>query len=266
MKLKLYKSIFHVFSFLSDKTNGANCFVKYKLLLGTLIIGLAGTSAKAQKKETANDTIYLLKPLHSEMASCYKVAVDSTKIQQTSDTLNVKDCSGISCYIVQVAEESALKTRIPTNIDSIINKSLNINVSNELTGIMCYGIVSTTHNNNNIYASRPREGEFYYDQVTTKPASPGSNLSDFQEWIQRNIQYSEEMRKNRVEGEVILSFVINKKGKLINKKIIKGLSKEADKAVLKVVSKSKKWSPGQFCGAPVKTRITIIVKLNSNIS
>ncbi|GAB6123408.1 energy transducer TonB [Dysgonomonas termitidis] len=277
MKLKLYKSLFHVFSFLSDKTNGANLFVRYKLLLGTLIIGLAGISAKAQKKETVNDTIPLRKPLHSEMASCYKVAVDSTKIPQISDTLDikevvvvgrrsiVKDRSAITCYAVQVIEEPVIKTKAPLNIDSIINKPLNTNISNEFAGIMCYGIVNMPYSNDDIYASGPEEREFYYDQVTTKPISPAGNLEDFEKWIQSNLQYSEQMRKSKIEGDVILSFVINKKGKVINKKIVKSPSGEADKEVLKVVSKSKRWKPGQLYGVPVKTRITITIKLNGDI-
>lgn len=277
MKLKLYKSIFYVFSFLSDKTNGASFFVKYKLLLGTLIIGLAGTSAKAQKKEVINDTIPLRKPLYSEMASCYKVAVDSTEIQQTSDTLNVKEVvvvgsrsivknrSGIACYAVQVVDGPVIKPKSSVSIDSITSKSLKMNITNELTGIMCYGISVNPYNNDDIYASRLKEREFDYDQVIIKPISPVGNLEDFEKWLQRNIRYKEQMRRDGIEGVVKLSFIINKKGKVINKKIVKSLSKEADKEVLKVISKSKRWKPGQIYGDPVKTRITITVNLSSDI-
>jgi hypothetical protein len=49
MKLKSYNILFRIFSFLSDRTNGAPFFVKYKLLLGTLIIGMA-TPTKAQER------------------------------------------------------------------------------------------------------------------------------------------------------------------------------------------------------------------------
>ncbi|MBK5721434.1 energy transducer TonB [Dysgonomonas sp. Marseille-P4677] len=277
MKLTLYKSLFHVFSFLSDKTNGVSFFVKYKLLLGTLIIGLSGTSAKAQKKEFLSDTVLFRKPLYSEMASCYKVYIYSTKAPQTSDTLNikevvvigcrsiVKDRSSIACYAVQVIEEPTIKVKAPINIDSITNKPLNINIANEIIGIMCYGITVNPYNNDDIYAHKPREREFYYHQVTTKPISPVGNLEDFEKWVQSYIRYTEQIRKDKIEGEVKLSFVIDKKGKLINKKIVKGLSKEVDKEVLNAVSKSKKWKPGQLYGDPVKTEVTITVKLSSNI-
>ena len=55
MRLKSYNILFHLLSFLSDKTNGAPFFVKYKLLLGMLIIGMI-TSAKAQEKDNERDT------------------------------------------------------------------------------------------------------------------------------------------------------------------------------------------------------------------
>ena len=51
MKLKSYNILFRLFSFLSDKTNGAPIFVKYKILLGTLLLGVVSTSLQAQKKK-----------------------------------------------------------------------------------------------------------------------------------------------------------------------------------------------------------------------
>ncbi|MDU1889497.1 MAG: carboxypeptidase-like regulatory domain-containing protein [Dysgonomonas sp.] len=54
MKIKSYNLLFRIFSYLSDKTNGAPLFVKYKLLLGSLIIGMtATTGCKALKGESS---------------------------------------------------------------------------------------------------------------------------------------------------------------------------------------------------------------------
>ena len=73
MKLKSYNILFCIFSFLSDRTNGASFFVKYKLLLGTLIIGMAAPS-KAQEIVNKQDTL------------CYK-QVANEKVVLKSDTL-----------------------------------------------------------------------------------------------------------------------------------------------------------------------------------
>lgn len=44
MKIRSYKFLFRIFSFLSDKTNGASLFVKYKLVLGALLVSLTTVS------------------------------------------------------------------------------------------------------------------------------------------------------------------------------------------------------------------------------
>jgi len=91
MKLKSYNILFRIFSFLSDKTDGAPLFVKYKLLLGTLIIGMA-TSAKAQEKVNEQDTI------SSQQVSirCYKATIPPKEntLDEIEISGNVKDENG----------------------------------------------------------------------------------------------------------------------------------------------------------------------------
>lgn len=85
MKLRSYTLLFKLFSFLSDKTNGASFFVKYKLLLGTLIMGLVSTSACKSKKEAMCYVQIEEKPLR-EVVTCY----DSIIVKQNLDTINVR--------------------------------------------------------------------------------------------------------------------------------------------------------------------------------
>lgn len=78
MKLKSYHILYRFFSYLSDRTNGASFFVKYKLLIGTLLIGL--TTASCNRKA---------------QVSCYEVAdsLDDTiqvDDKQPADTLKPK--------------------------------------------------------------------------------------------------------------------------------------------------------------------------------
>lgn len=51
MKIKSYNFLYRIFSFMSDKTNGASFFVKYKLILGALLIGLSTVSCGDEEKE-----------------------------------------------------------------------------------------------------------------------------------------------------------------------------------------------------------------------
>lgn len=94
MKIKSYRILFSFFSFLSDKTNGAPLFVKYKLLLGTLLIGLTGISCNRQKEVVTcydmnfvPDTSSVVKPsIPDEPKSfimCYEVAAPIDTIEET---------------------------------------------------------------------------------------------------------------------------------------------------------------------------------------
>lgn len=51
MKIKSYRTLYRIFSFLSDKTNGASLFVKYKLALGIILVGLTTVSCDKEEEE-----------------------------------------------------------------------------------------------------------------------------------------------------------------------------------------------------------------------
>lgn len=86
MKLKSYTLLFRLFSFLSDKTNGASLFVKYKLLLGTLIIGLVSTSACKSKKEEVMCYVQIEEKPLTEKTTCY----DSIVVKLDLNTVNIR--------------------------------------------------------------------------------------------------------------------------------------------------------------------------------
>lgn len=51
MKVKSYRALYQIFSFLSDKTSGASLFVKYKLALGIVLVGLTTVSCSKEEEE-----------------------------------------------------------------------------------------------------------------------------------------------------------------------------------------------------------------------
>ncbi|MDU1889499.1 MAG: TonB family protein [Dysgonomonas sp.] len=79
MKIRSYKLLFRIFSYLSDKTNGAPLFVKYKLLLGTIIIGLTSMTSMTGCKSRWVVMCYV-PPAQPpvEDITCYKPAIGTT--------------------------------------------------------------------------------------------------------------------------------------------------------------------------------------------
>jgi len=58
IKFNIFNTLFRLFSFLADKTNGWGVFVKPKLLFGALIIGVMSVSANSCKKSEPEITCY----------------------------------------------------------------------------------------------------------------------------------------------------------------------------------------------------------------
>jgi len=101
MKIKSYNLLFRFFSFLSDKTNGAPLFVRYKLLLGTLIIGLTGTSCVNKSQVTCYDPA----PPDDDslQITCYEPAAPIDTIGSPEEIDNM-----ITCYDPIYPEESTI--------------------------------------------------------------------------------------------------------------------------------------------------------------
>lgn len=69
--------------------------------------------------------------------------------------------------------------------------------------------------------------------------------SAFQNWLQKNIIYSETIKKG-IQGKVYLSFVVNTLGDVTNVKVIRGISPEIDASVINEFKKCPRWQkPGK---------------------
>ncbi|MDR0872720.1 MAG: energy transducer TonB [Prevotellaceae bacterium] len=74
IKFNIIQSLFHLFSFLADKTNGWAMFVKPKILLGSVILGLSATTVFAEKP--TNIPTDTLKEINRESYTmCYEITV-----------------------------------------------------------------------------------------------------------------------------------------------------------------------------------------------
>ena len=70
-----------------------------------------------------------------------------------------------------------------------------------------------------------------------------------------------------VEGLVVVGFVIDKNGKLIGAKIVKGLSPEVDKEVLRVVQMMPfEWEAGRYRNQPTDIRYNVPIRFKAAIA
>jgi TonB family protein len=101
-------------------------------------------------------------------------------------------------------------------------------------------------------------GTFDFVSVEKQPEFPGG-VSAFYQYLGKNIKYPKEAWRDKIQGKVFLSFIVEKDGRLTDVKITRGLSAETNAEALRVVSASPKWSPGIQFGVPVRVKYNINV-------
>lgn len=74
----------------------------------------------------------------------------------------------------------------------------------------------------------------------------------FQDYLCKKLRYPEFAKQNKVQGEVIVSFVINELGKVTNAKIIQDIGAGCGTATLDFVKAMPDWKAGKQRGKVVK--------------
>ena len=82
--------------------------------------------------------------------------------------------------------------------------------------------------------------------------------------VYSKIEYPADAVAKKVEGRVIVRFIVTKSGEAVQPSISKGLYPSIDKEVLRVVKNLPKFSPGKLKGQPVNVwyAIPITFKIN----
>ena len=91
---------------------------------------------------------------------------------------------------------------------------------------------------------------------------PGGEAECFK-WLSEHITYPSISREQGVQGRVIVAFVVNKDGSIVDVKTLRGdpnLAKEAER----VVKLMPKWKPARQGNKPVRSRFNLPVMFRLN--
>lgn len=86
--------------------------------------------------------------------------------------------------------------------------------------------------------------------VEVMPSYPGGN-QNLENYVSEKIKYPKKAKKLGIEGKVVLRFVIDTKGNVVNPQILKGVNPLIDAEAIRVVKSLKGFSPGKQNGIPV---------------
>lgn len=123
-----------------------------------------------------------------------------------------------------------------------------INPTNEKDGptiLRAVGDDSTTSDNEKVY-----------QVVGQQPNFPGGKEELFK-YLAYNMIYPADAAKNKVEGRVLVTFVIEHDGSISNVNVVNSVYPSLDKEAIRVVSEMPKWIPGKANRKTVRVKYTI---------
>lgn len=117
--------------------------------------------------------------------------------------------------------------------------------------------------NLNTAMAQEKNTDKVFEKVDKMPEYPGG-LEALMTEVAQNVTYPVEAKKNKVEGKVFVSFIIDEKGKVTNAKVQKGVDPQLDNEALRVVKLLKDWTPAQQDNKNVKVSMVLPVKFALN--
>ena len=106
-------------------------------------------------------------------------------------------------------------------------------------------------------ATLPQEKtDSIYSVVETMPDYPGGQ-KELLSFLSRNIKYPTKAEENKIQGRVVIQFVVNKDGSVSDAKVVRSVDPELDKEALRVVNSMPQWKPGMQKGEAVSVKYTI---------
>ena len=93
----------------------------------------------------------------------------------------------------------------------------------------------------------------------TMPSFQGGDLNTFRAWVQQNVKFPQIALENGIQGRVVLSFVIEKDGRLTNIQVLQTPDRSLSEEAIRVLSKSPKWTPGKQRNQVVRVKYTLPV-------
>lgn len=102
------------------------------------------------------------------------------------------------------------------------------------------------------------EEQTIFEVVENAPEFPGGTAALMQ-FLGKNIKYPTIAQENGTQGRVIVQFVVNRDGTIVDPKVVKSVDPYLDKEALRVILSMPKWKPGMQRGKAVRVKFTVPV-------
>lgn len=90
----------------------------------------------------------------------------------------------------------------------------------------------------------PEKEAVPFSLIEHKPGFNGGDANEFSRWVNSQLKYPEQAKKDGVQGRVLLQFTVGADGVVRDVKVLRSVREDLDAEAVKVVSSSPKWEPG----------------------
>lgn len=131
------------------------------------------------------------------------------------------------------------------------------------SNLKAQNVVNPTNEKDNITILRAvgddstvSDKEKVYQVVEQQPSFPGGREELFK-YLAYNVKYPIDAAENKIEGRVLVTFVVEHDGSISNVNVANSVYPSLDKEAIRVVSEMPKWIPGKANGKTVRVKYTI---------
>lgn len=97
-----------------------------------------------------------------------------------------------------------------------------------------------------------------YDNVEVLPEYPGGSAA-MMRYLAQNVKYPQAAQENGRQGKVVVQFVVDTDGSIINAHVLTSVDPDLDKEALRGIKSMPRWTPGKQKGKPVRVKYTVPV-------
>jgi len=95
-----------------------------------------------------------------------------------------------------------------------------------------------------------------FDVVEQMPEYPGG-MPALIDYLTQNVKYPSDAEKQKIEGIVIATFVVEKDGSISNVEVVKPVFPSLDSEAIRVITGMANWTPGKQKGETVRVKFTL---------
>lgn len=217
-----------------ERGKGTSLLIGFVIALGVMFVALEWT----QREVEDNSELYTAKDmsLNEEMVP---ITLPEKK------TVPPPPAAVTKAEIIEIVEDDA-------DIEEDIMASTEDNV--EWVDLDEYEVVEVE--------PEPEEEEIFM-VVEDQPEFPGGTAA-LLDYLRKNIKYPAICRENNIQGRVLVTFIVNKDGAIVEPEVVKSVHPQLDREALRVISTMPNWKPGSQRGKPVRVKYTVPVNFRLN--